>query len=171
RMGAGPNPLSSQARKNGDESSTEAASVTAPAVVDGASAAVSHASGLEASPTGRAAGDAGTLPPPMGPPALGDHHAGSDLGCGRLARREVRDGARVLRGVSRGPQTSRQDLAGISEQRPKTRLEPSRVVLYPFAQHSVRHGDPLEHHGGRYDAPPLASQCVQGLLGASPFSR
>ena len=41
-------------------------------------------------------------------------------------------------------------------QRPKTRLEPSRVVLYPFAQHSVRHGDPLEHHGGRYDALPLA---------------
>src|SRR5208337_2841793 len=25
------------------------------------------------------------------------------------------------------------------EQRPKTGLEPSRVVLYPFAQHSVRH--------------------------------
>src|SRR5271157_2587797 len=62
RMGAGPKPLSSQARKNGDESSTEAASVAAPAVVDGAPAAVSHASGLEASPTGRAAG---TLPPPV----------------------------------------------------------------------------------------------------------
>ena len=89
RMGAGPNPHSSQARKYGDESSTEAASVTAPAVVDGAPAAVSHASGLEAGPTGRAAG---TLPPPVGHPALGDHHAGPDLGCGRLARREVRDG-------------------------------------------------------------------------------
>src|SRR5208337_715511 len=43
-------------------------------------------------------------------------------------------------------------------QRPKTGLEPSRVVLYPFAQHSVRHGDPLERYGGRYNAPPLASR-------------
>ena len=50
-------------------------------------------------------------------------------------------------------------------QRPKTRLEPSRVVLYPFAQHSVRHGDPLEHHGGRYDAPPLASRHRLQILG------
>ena len=49
--------------------------------------------------------------------------------------------------------------------RPKTRLEPSRVVLYPFAQHSVRHGDPLEHHGGRYDAPPLASRHRLQILG------
>ena len=51
------------------------------------------------------------------------------------------------------------------KQRPKTRLEPSRVVLYPFAQHSVRHGDPLEHHGGRYDAPPLASRHRLQILG------
>src|SRR5208337_906832 len=50
-------------------------------------------------------------------------------------------------------------------QRPKMRLEPSRVVLYPFAQHSVRHGDPLEHHGGRYDAPPLASRHRLQILG------
>ena len=53
---------------------------------------------------------------------------------------------------------NREVLGGDRIQRPKTRLEPSRVVLYPFAQHSVRHGDPLEHHGGRYDAPPLASR-------------
>src|SRR5271157_5189178 len=54
---------------------------------------------------------------------------------------------------------------GFLQQRPKTRLEPSRVVLYPFAQHSVRHGDPLEHHGGRYDAPPLASRHRLQILG------
>ena len=135
RMGAGPNPLSSQARKNGDESSTEAASVAAPAVVDGASAAVSHASGLEASPTGRAAGT--TLPPPVGPPALGDHHAGPDLGCGRLARREVRDGARVLCGVSRGPQTSRQDLAGISEGS-QSRAHAQLKALAAGVRHQIR---------------------------------
>src|SRR5208337_5033683 len=50
-------------------------------------------------------------------------------------------------------------------QRPKTGLEPSRVVLYPFAQHSVRHGDPLERYGGRYNAPPLASRHRLQILG------
>src|SRR5208337_1371893 len=50
-------------------------------------------------------------------------------------------------------------------QRPKTGLEPSRVVLYPFAQHSVRHGDPLERYGGRYNAPPLASRHRLQTLG------
>jgi hypothetical protein len=40
-------------RKNGDESSKEAATIAAAPVSDGIRAAVSHASGLEASPTGR----------------------------------------------------------------------------------------------------------------------
>ena len=53
----------------------------------------------------------------------------------------------------------------VVEQRPKTGLEPSRVVLYPFAQHSVRHGDPLERYGGRYNAPPLASRHRLQTLG------
>ena len=50
-------------------------------------------------------------------------------------------------------------------QRPKTGLEPSKVVLYHFAQHSVRHGDPLERYGGRYNAPPLASRHRLQTLG------
>src|SRR5271157_3192935 len=52
-----------------------------------------------------------------------------------------------------------------SYQRPKTGLEPSKVVLYHFAQHSVRHGDPLERYGGRYNAPPLASRHRLQTLG------
>src|SRR5271157_3478197 len=51
------------------------------------------------------------------------------------------------------------------KQRPKTGLEPSKVVLYHFAQHSVRHGDPLERYGGRYNAPPLASRHRLQTLG------
>jgi len=39
--------------KNGDESSKEAATIAATPVSDGIRAAVSHAAGLEASPTGR----------------------------------------------------------------------------------------------------------------------
>ena len=39
-------------RKNGDESSKEAAAIAATAVPDGIRAAVSHAAGLEASPAG-----------------------------------------------------------------------------------------------------------------------
>ena len=50
-------------------------------------------------------------------------------------------------------------------QRPKTGLEPSKVVLYHFAQHSVRHGDPLGRYGGRYNAPPLASRHRLQTLG------
>ena len=50
-------------------------------------------------------------------------------------------------------------------QRPKTGLEPSRVVLYPFVQHSVRHGDPLERYGGRHDAPSLVSRHRLQTLG------
>jgi hypothetical protein len=50
-------------------------------------------------------------------------------------------------------------------QRPKTGLEPSRVVLYAFAQHSVVQGDPLERHGGRHDAPSLASRHRLQTLG------
>ena len=54
---------------------------------------------------------------------------------------------------------------GLSKQRPKTGLEPSRVVLYAFAQHSVVQGDPLERHGGRHDAPSLASRHRLQTLG------
>src|SRR5271157_2798263 len=54
---------------------------------------------------------------------------------------------------------------GHLKQRPKTGLEPSKVVLYHFAQHSVRHGDPLERYGGRYNAPPLASRHRLQTLG------
>ena len=52
-----------------------------------------------------------------------------------------------------------------NNQRPETGLEPSKVVLYHFAQHSVRHGDPLERYGGRYNAPPLASRHRLQTLG------
>ena len=53
----------------------------------------------------------------------------------------------------------------VFRQRPKTGLEPSKVVLYHFAQHSVRHGDPLGRYGGRYNAPPLASRHRLQTLG------
>src|SRR5271166_811673 len=53
----------------------------------------------------------------------------------------------------------------LKSQRPKTGLEPSRVVLYPFAEHSVRHGDPLERYGGRHDAPSLVSRHRLHCLG------
>src|SRR5271166_2553780 len=78
---------------------------------------------------------------------------------GAIPRPFDRDRRNWKRGTTWTPDVSEK------KQRPKTRLEPSRVVLYPFAQHSVRHGDPLEHHGGRYDAPPLASRHRLQILG------
>src|SRR5208337_5050791 len=51
------------------------------------------------------------------------------------------------------------------KQWPKTRLELNGAVLYSVAWHSIRHGGPLERHGGRYDAPPLASRHRLQTLG------
>ena len=51
------------------------------------------------------------------------------------------------------------------KQRPKTGLELNRAVLYSVAWHSIRHRCPLERHGGRYDAPPLASRHRLQTLG------
>ena len=71
--------------------------------------------------------------------------------------------ARILLALAAGQR--KRDVAAQMEQRPKTGLEPSKVVLYHFAQHSVRHGDPLGRYGGRYNAPPLASRHRLQTLG------
>jgi hypothetical protein len=63
-------------RKNGDESSKEAATIAAAPVSDGFRAAVSHAAGLEASPTGRSPAAA---PAAVGFTASGLGAAGDDL--------------------------------------------------------------------------------------------
>src|SRR6202011_3100149 len=99
-------------QENGDESRPEATAAAATAVVDGMRPPVSPPAGLETSPTGRARG---TFPPAVEPPAVADPPARHDLGGGGLASRKVPDRARVLRGLLRGPQTSRQDGAGIPE--------------------------------------------------------
>src|SRR5829696_3545042 len=94
RMGAGTNPHPEPGSKDGDESKTEAAAVAAPAIVDGLPAAVSHAPGLQASPTGC---PPEAVPAPLGPAAVADHPDGHDLGGRRLAGRAVRDRPRLLR--------------------------------------------------------------------------
>ena len=63
-------------RKNGDESSKEAATIAAAPISDGFHSAVSHAPGLEASPTGRAAAEATAA---VGLTASGRDAAGDDL--------------------------------------------------------------------------------------------
>src|SRR5437870_5157488 len=77
RMGAGTNPHPEPGSKDGDASQTEAEAAPAPAIVDGLPAAVSHAPGRQASPTGC---PPAAEPPPLGPPAPADHHPGHDLG-------------------------------------------------------------------------------------------
>ena len=69
------------------------------------------------------------------------------------------------------PRVRNTDNPGLYYQRPKTGLEPSRVVLYPFVQHSVRHGDPLERYGGRHDAPSLVSRHRLQTLGLDVLDR
>ena len=67
--------------KNGDESSKEAAAIAAAPVPVGIRAAVSHAAGLEASPTSRSQA---TFPAAVGPAAAGAGLAGDDLDGGRF---------------------------------------------------------------------------------------
>src|SRR5438309_668029 len=112
RMSAETNPHSPRTRMNGDESRSEAAQMAATAVVDRVPPAVSHASGLETSPTGRAPVAVASA---VGPPALADHPTGHDLGRGRLAGGEVRDRTRLLRDDAPGSPTSRQDGAGLPQ--------------------------------------------------------
>src|SRR5712692_4227727 len=92
-MGVATTPHPPWFRKNGDESSTEAAEAAAPANVHGVRASVSHPTGLEASPTGRA-----SRPPlrAVGPPAVVDHRADHDLVRRRLTAREIRGRSRLL---------------------------------------------------------------------------
>ena len=74
----------------------EAASIAAAPVSDGIRAAVSHAAGLEASPTGRVPAAAAAA---VGFTAAGLGAAGDDLDRGRFRGRAVRGGPRVLRDV------------------------------------------------------------------------
>src|SRR5271165_6435397 len=93
-------------RKNGDESRKEATEIAATRVVDRVRAAVSHAAGLEASPT---MCRRSTLEAAMGLAASGASSGGDDLGCRKLRVRAVRGGTRIFRDVPRSPKTSRQD--------------------------------------------------------------
>src|SRR5271157_86584 len=99
-------------RKNGDESSKEATEIAATRVVDRVRAAVSHAAGLEASPT---MCRRSTFEAAMGLAASGAGSGGDDLGRRRLRVRAVRGGTRVLRDVPRSPKTSRRDAGGVSK--------------------------------------------------------
>src|SRR5579871_3315823 len=99
-------------RKNGDESSKEAAKVAAAAVPVGICAAVSHAAGLEASPT---SGPPAAPQTQMGSAAPRPGAARDDLDGGRFRVRAVRGGTRVLRALLRKPQTSGQDVDRLSK--------------------------------------------------------
>ena len=70
----------------GDESSKEAAAIAAAPVPVGIRAAVSHAAGLEASPTSRSQA---TFPAAVGPAAAGAGLAGDDLDGGRFRARNA----------------------------------------------------------------------------------
>src|SRR5260370_21126374 len=83
--------------KNGDESSKEAATIAAAPVINGIRAAVSHAAGLEASPTGRAFAAAAAAA--VGFAASGLGAAGDDLDGGGFRTRTLRRRSRVLRDV------------------------------------------------------------------------
>src|SRR5258708_38474674 len=81
----------SPSRKNGDESSKEAASNAAAPVSDGVRAAVSHAAGLEASPTGSSQA---TCPAAVGFAAAGLGAAGDDVDGRGIRARTLRSGSR-----------------------------------------------------------------------------
>jgi hypothetical protein len=83
-------------RKNGDESSKEAAKIAATPVPLGMCPAVSQAAGLEASPT---IDSQTTVVAALGLAAVSHHFAGDDVGGGRFAGRAVRGGPRFLRDV------------------------------------------------------------------------
>src|SRR5258708_34947833 len=81
-------------RKNGDESSKEAATIAAAPVSNGIRAAVSHAAGLEASPTGRPPAAAQAA---AGFAASGLGSGGDDLDGGRFPVGTILGGPRGLR--------------------------------------------------------------------------
>src|SRR5262245_9288781 len=99
-------------RKNGDESSTEAAAAAKTPVVDRVRARVSHAAGLEASPTSRSEA---AVVAAVGLATPGDRVADDDLGGGRFAGRTIRGRPRVLCHVLRIPEAAGQDLGGFSK--------------------------------------------------------
>src|SRR4051794_8487646 len=111
-MGEACNHHLSGLRKNGDERSTAAAPSAATAVDARLFSAVSHAERLEASATDGAP-TAGR--PALGPPAGGCGPDAHDLGGRRFPSREIRDRTRLLRGLLRRPQTTRQNPRGLSE--------------------------------------------------------
>ena len=157
--GAGPDPLSSQARKNGDESSTEAASVAAPAVVDGAPAAVSHASGLkqarQAVPRGR------SLPRWDLQPLVIIMLALTRAAEPRKKRSSTQPRVYVASHEARKRPAS---LAGITNNG-QEQARPSRVVLYPFAQRFSQTWRPTGTPRRSIRCPPLASRRRLQILG------
>src|SRR5271157_2496481 len=95
-------------------------------------------------------------------------HPKADRGPGRSPRGESHS-SQISQELDGGGEVALVDLGVTREghffQRPKTGLELNRAVLYSVAWHSIRHGGPLERHGGRYNAPPLASRHRLQTLG------